>query len=138
MKGLAMGNYIEVNDTLQITQEQGFPVDIFDLERHIKQPVTMSDVEGKKFSFHNKPRARVFHLEPVRVFLVQNISGKWLFWGHAQIQEQCIAKVIDQSGNWNGKWQTNGSYVMSKIYNPEQQRLTTILESPPGKSFFEE
>ena len=59
-----MGNYIEVNDTLQITEQQGFPVDVFDLENHLKTPVTLEDVRGRVFSFQEKPRARVFHLEP--------------------------------------------------------------------------
>jgi uncharacterized cupin superfamily protein len=76
-----MGNYIEVNDTLQITLEQGFPSDILNLDCHQKNPVMYSDLEGKEFEFLDKPRARIFHLDPVRVFLVENIDGKWLFWG---------------------------------------------------------
>ena len=44
-----MGNYIEVNDTLQITEQQGFPVDVFDLENHLKTPVTLEDVRGRVF-----------------------------------------------------------------------------------------
>lgn len=131
-----MGNYIEVNDTLQITKEQGFPSEVFELNSHIENPVTLEDVSGKIFSFQNKPRARIFHLEPVRIFLVENIEGKWLFWGHAQIQTQTINKELDDAGNWVGDWQTSGSYTISKVYSPEQQKLTTVLESPPGRSFF--
>ena len=133
-----MGNYIEVNDTLHITEEQGFPVDTFNLNSHSKKPVTLSDVEGKIFQFQSKPRARVFHLEPVRIFLVQNIDGKWLFWGHAQIQEQTIQKKLNSEGQWAGEWQTSGSYTISKIYSPDQQIITTQLESPAGRSYFEE
>jgi len=40
-----MGNYVEVNDALQITEEQGFPVDMFNLNSHRKNPVTLPDVE---------------------------------------------------------------------------------------------
>ena len=133
-----MGNYIEVNDTLQITEQQGFPVDVFDLENHLKTPVTLEDVRGRVFSFQEKPRARVFHLEPVRVFLVQNINGKWLFWGHAQIQSQTISKVLDCNGDWTNEWQTRGTYIMSAVYDPEHQRRMTTLESPPGRSYFTE
>ncbi|MFN3193927.1 MAG: hypothetical protein ACE361_25675 [Aureliella sp.] len=133
-----MGNYIEVNDTLQITVEQGFPEDVFDLECHLKTPITLDDVKGKVFEFHGKPRARVFHLEPVRVFLVQNIDGKWLHWGHAQIQTQTISKLLGESGEWEGEWQTSGTYIMSAVYDPEHQRRMTLLETPPGKSYFEE
>lgn len=133
-----MGNYIEVNDTLQITEEQGFPVEVFDLESHVMNPVTLSDVMGRVFSFQGKPRARVYHLEPVRVFLVQNIDGKWLFWGHAQIQSQTISKVLDCNGEWTGDWETRGTYIMSAVYDPVHQKRMTILESPPGRGFFTE
>lgn len=131
-----MGNFIEVNDTLQITVEQGFPLATFNLQDHIEKPVTLDDIKGKIFTFQEKPRARIFHLEPVRVFFVQNIDGKWLFWGHAQIQEQSISKSIDRSGNWNGEWQTSGRFILSKVYSPDIQRTITIHESPPGKSYF--
>lgn len=131
-----MGNYIEVNDTLQIMEKQGFPSDVFDLESHNEKPVTLADVSGKVFSFQGKPRARIFHLEPVRIFLVQNIDGKWLFWGHAQIQSQTIRKKNDSAGQWAGEWETSGTYTISKVYTPDQQRETTLLESPPGKSYF--
>lgn len=131
-----MGNSIEVNDTLQISVKQGFPTDVFELERHRKKPVTISDVAGRIFDFHDKPRARVYHLEPVRVFLVENIDGKWLFWGHAQIQDQTIEKALDANGKWNGEWKTRGHYLMSQVYNPEHQETITRLESPPGKSYF--
>lgn len=131
-----MGNYIEVNDTLQITVEQGFPVSKLDLIEHQKKPVKLEDVATQIFSFKNKPRARVFHLEPVRVFLVQNIEGKWLFWGHAQMQEQTISKVLNDDGTWNGEWVTSGKYKISKIYDPDLQKQTTINESPPGRSYF--
>lgn len=131
-----MGNYIEVNDTLQITHEQGFPTDVFNLQKHQKDPVTLKDVEGMVFEFHGKPRARIYHLEPVRIFLVENIKGKWLFWGHAQIQSQFISKILDNKGNWNGDWQTSGSYTMSQVYDPDYQCLVTRRESPPGKSYF--
>lgn len=131
-----MGNYIEVNDTLQITEEQGFPSKTFKLEEHEKNPVTLDSVKGLIFTFKGKPRARIYHLEPVRIFLVENINGKWLFWGHAQIQNQTISKKMSSSGEWTGEWETSGTYTISKIYTPEQQRATTILESPPGRSYF--
>ena len=133
-----MGNNIEVNDTLQITPDQGFPTEVFDLEAHLKTPITLADVSGRVFSFQGKPGARIFHLEPVRVFLVQNINNKWLFWGHAQIQSQTISKVLDCNGDWTGDWQTRGTYIMSAVYDPAHQKRMTILESPPGKSYFPE
>jgi len=131
-----MGNEIEVNDTLQITRQQGFPADVFNLEGHIKHPVTLEDVRGRRFTFHGKLGARVYHRDPVRVFLVENIDGKWLFWGHAQIQQQTISKVIDESGQWKAEWNTSGDFVMSAVYDPSYQELVTRREAPLGKSFF--
>ena len=32
-----MGSYVEINDTLQITREQGFPKEL-SLEQHLKNP----------------------------------------------------------------------------------------------------
>ncbi|MFX7090580.1 hypothetical protein ABTH94_20785, partial [Acinetobacter baumannii] len=87
-----MGTKIELNDTLQLTIAQGFPADIFDLAKHRQNPVSLADVADKVFEFHSKADQRIFHLEPVRVFLVQNIDGKWLFWGKVYIQSQTISK----------------------------------------------
>lgn len=131
-----MGNYVEVNDTLQITTGQGFPEDIFDLKKHETCPITVDDVKGNLFTFQHKPRARIFHLEPVRVFLVHNVGGKWLFWGHVMIQSQSITKQIGEDGIWTGEWETNGTYIVSDVYDPEYQKLFTKRESPPGKSYF--
>jgi hypothetical protein len=133
-----MGNQIEVNDTLQITRQQGFPTDVFNLQQHIECPVTLEDVRGRRFSFHGKIGARIYHLEPVRVFLVENIDGKWLFWGHAQVQQQTISKRLDASGIWTGEWHTAGEFIISTVYEPAYQELVTRRESPPGKNYFGE
>ena len=42
------GNTVLIN---KLTTEQGFPIDIFDLERHRENPITLKDVEGKIFEF---------------------------------------------------------------------------------------
>ena len=77
-----MGCFYEINDTLLLTKAQGFPSDILNIERHLKTPITLKDVEGKIFSFKNKPAARAFQLDPVRVYLFENTKDdKWLGWG---------------------------------------------------------
>ena len=130
-----MGSNIEINDTLQLTKEQGFPCDILNLAEHSKKPRSMDDLKTKVFTFH-KEDARIFHLDPCRVFLVENISGKWLFWGHALIQSQEVKKR-NPGPNWKqGDWDTFGTYVISQIYDPEFQRAVTLNQSPPGKSYF--
>jgi hypothetical protein len=132
-----MGSYIEINDTLQLTTEQGFPADILDLAKHREKPVTLDDVAGKVFEFKNKPSARMFQIDPVRVYYVHNIDGKWLFWGHALIQTQTVSKALGPDGSWDGEsWQTAGTYVISQIYDPEYQEIFTRNEAPADRNYF--
>ena len=133
-----MGSSIEMNDTLLLTQEQGFPSAILNVEKHQQKAISITAVEGQLFSFV-KSGVRVLHKDPVRQFLVQKIQGKWLFWGHALIQSYTIEKKLDVQGNWiKEQWQTKGTYLISKIYDPIYQKLTTNYEAPSGWSYFEE
>ena len=45
-----MGSFLEINDTLQITREQGFPKEL-DYEKHLKKPFKAEDFKDKEFSF---------------------------------------------------------------------------------------
>lgn len=126
-----MGSFKEINDTLQITTEQGFPADILSLEKHQVSPIPLSVVEGKVFEFKNKPEARIYHSPPIRNFLVHNIDGKWLYWGHALIIEQTI------HGEDPEKQMTSGKFKIINLYDPEYQRLITRNETPEGKSIFQ-
>jgi len=74
-----MGSFIEINDTLQISIEQGFPVEL-DYEKHKIKPFQTADFSDKIFEFKNKPKIRIYKIPPVRNFLVQNINNKWLYW----------------------------------------------------------
>ena len=125
-----MGSFIELNDTLQLTTEQGFPKEL-KLDKHLKKPFTAADFKGRVFEFKNKPSARVYKTPPVRNFLVHNTKGKWLYWGHCLIIEQTIQS--DRSGK---RQFTSGKFVVSQIYDPKYQREMTIRESQPGKSYF--
>lgn len=121
-----MGSFIEFNDTLQITTEQGFPKELV-LEKHLKKPFQTQDFKGKVFSFQNKPDLRLYHPAPTRVFLVHNIDGKWLYWGHCQITEQTIHAETKT---------TSGKFIITKIYTPEHQKSMSTYEASPGKNFF--
>ncbi|MFY0628982.1 MAG: hypothetical protein JXR05_01305 [Flavobacteriaceae bacterium] len=132
-----MGSFVEINDTLQLTDEQGFPSDIFDLEKHRKNPVTLKDVEGKVFEFKDKPSARIFQIDPVRVYYVHNVDGKWLFWGRVLIQSQHIEKVLNDDGSWTeGNWKTSGTYTILSVYDPEYQHTFTLNEAPDDRNYF--
>lgn len=120
-----MGSIIEHNDTLQLTTEQGFPAEL-DLAKHRAKSFTVEDFVGRVFEF-KKSDLRLYNLEPTRCFLVQNIDGKWLHWGHCLIIEQTINPE---------KNLTSGKFVISKIYEPEYQVEVTKNESPAKKSYF--
>ena len=118
-----MGSIIEINDTLKIAKERGFPHEL-KLEDHVENPENSRQFIGSEFIFWNKDE-RLYHRPPARVFLVEEIDGKWLYWGNALVLEQTIK---------NGK--TEGRYEITKIYQPEFQKQITIEESPQGKSYF--
>ncbi len=120
-----MGSNIELNDTLQLTTEQGFPKEL-ELTRHQKKPFTAQDFAGKVFQFKDKPDMRIFHPAPTRVFLVHNINGKWLYWGHALIIEQTIHADTRT---------TSGKFTITKIYPPEYQKQISKYEVSPGKEY---
>jgi hypothetical protein len=132
-----MGSPIEINDTLQLSIEQGFPADLLNREKHTETPVRLASLTDRTFEFKNKDDARLFHLDPVRVFLVENIGGKWLFWGKVLIQSQTISKKLASDGSWkHGDWTTSGTYKIIDLYDPEYQEQFTQRESPSGKSYF--
>jgi hypothetical protein len=125
-----MGSLIEINDTLQITNEQGFPAGILDLKKHIKNPIKIEEVKDKIFEFHDKSKARIYHSPPTRCFLVHNINDKWLYWGKILIIEQTI------KGDSKENQTTSGKYKIIEIYEPKYQKDFTKRESPKGLSYF--
>lgn len=107
-----MGSFIEINDTLQLTTEQGFPTEL-NYEKHKDQPFTAEDFEDKVFEFKDKKEVRLYKLPPVRNFLVQNIEGKWLYWGLVHMLE-----ITHDNVNKT----TSGKFKIIQIYTPEQMK----------------
>lgn len=107
-----MGSYIETNYTLQITREQGFPKQL-NYEKHKITPYIAEDFENKIFEFKDKPNIRIYHRPPVRNFLVQNIDGKWLYWGLVHILEIHHDYI---------KNTTSGKYKIIYINTPEEMK----------------
>ena len=70
-----MGSFIEINDTLQISKDQGFPK-ISDFKKHKVTPFVANDFKNEIFEFQDKSKIRIYKLPPVRNFLVQNIDNK--------------------------------------------------------------
>lgn len=107
-----MGSYVELNDTLQITSKQGFPPEL-DFKKHKNHPLTANDFKGKVFEFKNKEGIRIYPTPPVRAFLVQNIDGKWLYWGLIHVTEVIHDQV---------KKATSGKFKIVCIYTPEEMK----------------
>lgn len=139
-----MGCSYELNDTLLLSEEQGFPSGVFNYERHIVDPVTLNDVEGKVFHFKGKTASRAFQLDPVRVFFFENTSNdKWLAWGKVLIQSLTIEHKKQRTVDPHNAiafepqdWVTSGTYTILEVYDPEYQKIFTSHEAPPAWNYF--
>lgn len=116
-----MGSFLEINDTLRINKKQGFPKEL-DIKRHLSKPYLLKDLKNKIFSFSNKPKIRYYHQPPVRTFLVEELNGKWLYWGLCQI----IEIIYDyQRQTTSGKYKItylNSSREMKQAFNLMDRR----------------
>lgn len=121
-----MGSIIELNDTLQITKEQGFPNEV-NLEKHKQKPLTAKDFKGKIFSFRNKQGIRIYKSPPVRNFFVENRNGKWIYWGLVHITEI----HHDYTNNT-----TSGKFKITYIYTPEEMKKAHDLIDRDEKTRF--
>jgi len=107
-----MGSLLEINDTLRITKGQGFPAEL-DIKRHIKNPYTQQDVEGKVYEFKAKEKIRVYKQPPVRNFLVEDLDGKWLYWG--------LCYILEIHHDYENQM-TSGKFKIVRLNNPEEMK----------------
>ena len=99
-----MGSLIEINDTLKLP------------EGAITEPFE----EGVEYSFKRNDR-RLYHLHPVRVFLVIERNKKWDYIGHALILSQTINALENT---------TEGIFVIDKLYTDEHRANMNCYEVP--------
>lgn len=122
-----MGSVIELNDTLQITKEQGFPEEL-SLEEHLKSPFKVEDFKDKIFNFHDKKGVRVYKIPLVRNFLVENRNGKWIYWGLCHVLET----VCDYVNN-----KTSGKFKIIYINTPEEMKKAhDLIDRDPKTQYF--
>ena len=123
-----MGSFIEINDTLQLTTEQGFPVEL-DYNIHKIKPFNTDDFKDKIYEFKNKPNIRIYKIPPVRNFLAHSIDSKWLYWG--------LVHIIEVTHD-NLNQTTSGKFKIIQIYSPEEMKNAyTYLHPSVAKSFLE-
>lgn len=122
-----MGSCIEINDTLQISIEQGFPIEL-NYEKHKIKPFETSNFSDKIFEFKDKAQIRIYKIPPVRNFLVQNIEGKWLYWWLIHITE-ITHDNIKQTTSWKFK--------IIHIYAPEEMKFAhRLIDRNKSTDFF--
>ena|SRR3989344_6967292 len=123
-----MGSIIEINDTLAITREQGFPEEL-NLELHLKSPLRTEDFSGKIFEFKNKKDLRVYQSPPVRNFLVEKTKeGKWIYWG--------LVHILEITSNYQNKM-TSGKFKIIHINTPEQMKQAhNIIDRDRDTNYF--
>jgi hypothetical protein len=107
-----MGSIIEFNDTLKL--EKGTLPNKLEI--------------GREYTFTINDR-RIYHLRPVRVFLVEEIDGLWNFIGHIQITELTINANKDT---------TSGKFTLTKLYEREYVKLLNKFDTPEGKGYIKE
>lgn len=105
-----MGALIELNDTLKLKREGQFP-------RGCKH--------GGVYNFIIEGR-RLYNLKPNRVFLVEEIDGRWNYVGHAMIVEQSIDPIQNK---------TKGRFEVVLLYPPEYVKMVNRFEAPAGKGY---
>jgi hypothetical protein len=105
-----MGSIIEFNDTLKLKKGDGFPENI---------------EEGKEYRFLIEER-RIYHLYPVRVFLVEEIDKMWNFIGQVHIIELTINPIEEK---------THGVFRVFKIYSRDYALLLNENDAPTGKGY---
>ncbi len=122
-----MGSSIIQNDTLQITKKQGFPKEL-DLETHLKTPYQLKDFENKVFEFINKPEIRNYQRSPVRNFLVENLNGKWVYWG--------LVNIIEIKHDYINET-TSGKFKITYINTPEEmKKVFELTDRNPKTDYF--
>ena len=112
-----MGSFVELNDTLQITAEQGFPKEL-QLEKHLKKSFAAEQFKDKLFEFKDKLKIRLYQQPPVKNFLVQNINDKWIYWGLIHIVGVKHDRV---------RQTTSGKFEIIYIYTPEEMKYAHRL-----------
>jgi hypothetical protein len=122
-----MGSFIEINDTLQITKEQGFPKELV-IDRHLQNPYFLENFKDIVFEFSNKPAIRLYKAPPVRNFLVENINGKWIYWGLCHVIETTCG-YIDKT--------TSGKFKIIYINTPEEmKKVHELIDRNPDTNYF--
>ena len=122
-----MGSHIELNDTLRISKAQGFPAEL-DLQHHLQEPYLVDGFKDEVFDFTAKQGIRVYQQPPVRNFLVEDLDGKWVYWGKCHILEIHHDYVTGE---------TSGKFKLLSVNTPEQMKQAfELIDLTPENNYF--
>ncbi len=122
-----MGTQFTHNDSLQITREQGFPNELV-YEQHVQKPLKAEDFRDRVFEFHDKQGLRFYQAPPVRNFLIENVNGKWLYWGLVYILELHLDYVNQIA---------SGKFKIIYINTPEEMKKAyELIDRRPETNFY--
>ena len=122
-----MGSFLEINDTLRISKKQGFPIEL-DIKKHLINPCKINVLKNKVYSFKNKPKIRYYHQPPVRIFLVEELNGKWLYWG--------LCHILELTYDYK-KQITSGKYKITYLNTPEEMKqMFNLTDRRPEYNYF--
>lgn len=123
-----MGSFIEINDTLRISKTQGFPAEL-DIKRHVDKPIDFSVVKDKIFEFSSKDKLRVYQQPPVRNILVEDLDGRWLYWG--------LCYIIEVTHDYENQI-TKGKYKIVQLNSPQEMEshFKLMHYTNPDQNYF--
>ncbi|HRJ06851.1 MAG TPA: hypothetical protein PK096_04510 [Candidatus Saccharibacteria bacterium] len=87
-----------------------FPLSLF-FETHLQTPYSLDDVKDKVYSFSSKPGIRIYKVPPVRNFLVEDVDGKWVYWG--------LCYVLSVHHDYE-KQETSGTFKIVRLNTAEE------------------
>lgn len=114
---MAASSTFEINDTLQITKDQWFPLEL-DIDQHLINSYSLDTVDGKIYQFKNKPGLRNFSVPPVRCFLVENRDSKRIYRWQCHILSVTVDYITRE---------TSGIYKIIKLFTPEQMKQAFFI-----------
>lgn len=123
-----MGSIIEINDTLRLTRDQGFPGDHLDLATHILNPYKLEDLAEWRFKFYAKSGIRVYQQPPIRNFLVEAVGERWVYWG--------LCHILEITHNYE-KATTSGWFKVVYLNSPDEMRAAfDLVDQVPESNYF--
>lgn len=124
-----MGSFIEINDTLRISKQQGFPAELR-VDTHLKHPFLIKDFGRNTYNFTSKSKICVYKIPPVRNFLVEDIGGKWLYWG--------LCHIIKIEHDYIAQ-ETSGQFKITHLNSPkEMEQAFNLVDRVWGNNYFNE